>query len=208
MTGMPHPIKSAHIATPMTEVVTSERSLARERQAFTNSLLEAGAISQEFVDSGALEQFSLNEQLGRDALPHILVGDEYGGAHHLPSILDSGADTQAVATILGSKKMRHYRSSQRVRENGVYELRKVVINSKDGESVTKVAGSAFFPNEWTTQEVLEAIIAVSQKDGVHNPDNHAYGHEGEINGVRMVVNTDDFTRKIVAARPLRPEKNQ
>ncbi len=51
--------------------------------------------------------------------------------------------------------------------------------------------------------MLEAIIEVGQEPGTHNADSHAFTHKGVVKEVPMTVNTDDFTGKIVAARPER-----
>ena len=169
-------------------------------------MVRHGLISEEFSQSGALEAFSIDRTLGRDALPHILIGDEYGGTHHLPTIIGLGIDGRQIAsTVINpnnpNKKRSDYRAAQKIQENGVYEARIVKITDGTGQVMEKAKGSSFFPNEWTTQDVLEAVISVSQQPGEHHPTRRAFTHTAKIKGVTVIVNTDDLTGKIVAARP-------
>ena len=164
-------------------------------------------ISQSFSDSGILDLFSLDEAKGRDALPHILIGDEYGGAHHLRTIDELEVEGRQVASTIArpvkSKRPSYYRQAQKVQDNGVFRAKVVRIKGADGNLMEKETGSIFFPDEWTTQELLESVVEVSKTPGEHNPDTRAYTHKGTSRGVPMIVNTDDTTGKIVAARPER-----
>jgi hypothetical protein len=207
---MPETLTITHetpVAQPLpqqTEVQSGR--LAAERQALVGSMVQHGLISEDFSRSGAIEAFSMDESLGWDALPHILVGDKYGGAHHLPTIVGLGVEgTQVYSTFVKpespKKDRNYYKRSQGVRDNGVFEAKNVRISDETDRVMEKAHGSTFFPNEWTTQQVLEAIIATSQQPGTHNPDRHSRTHVGNVEGVTVTVITDDFTGKIVAAKP-------
>ncbi len=204
---MPETLLSpALMSQPNIEHETIDKNLLTERRVLVDSMVQQRLVSEEFSRSGALDDFSIDETLGRDALSHILIGDDYGGGHHLPTIIELGVDGRQVAsTVINpdnpNKNRAYYRGAQRVKENGVFTPKIFNITDSLGRVLEKTSGSNFFPNEWTTQEVLEAIVETSKQPGEHNPDRRAYIHNSEVNGVRVIVNTDDFTGKIVAARP-------
>lgn len=203
------PLTASLIATaPPEQSEAPVSKLMAERQALVGSLVVHGMISEEFSRSGALDRFAIDETLGRDALPHILIGDEYGGAHHLPTITGLDVEGRQVFSTVSNpdshKKRSDYRSAQRVQKSGVFEAKNVLITDRTGNAVRKAAGSKFFPNEWTSQDVLEAIIATAGQPPIqHTPDTRSYTHAAHVGGVNVVAYTDDLTGKIVAARPER-----
>ncbi len=187
-----------------------------ERQNLASALLANGLISQEFYDSGALDYFLLNEQAQFDGLSHILLGDERGGAHHLRTLQVLGVDSLEVASAVKDprfpgKSFARVVREQAVRDNGVYRPMHIVsAREQDGHTVrlTKEGGSTMFPDEWSTQEVLEAIIEVSKMDGVPSAQDDAEMHEGTVRGVRMRVFTQPTTGKIMSGVPLLPPRSE
>lgn len=111
-----------------------------------------------------------------------------------------------------SRERNNYRKLQRVREDGIFRACDIVI---DGViSVARLRdttipspnpaedGSSFFPSEWSTQEVIEAILRVdAQDDGTNNPnDEDKYVLDYTIDNISIrVVKYKDGT--IVSAYP-------
>jgi len=170
------------------------------------SLVEKGLISEEFFQSSAMEQFNYDEATGTDALSHILIGDETGGAHHLPSLLALGVDGRTIASMISDparpdKRQSHFRKEQKVKPDGTYKALHIAVRGQDGIEYRKLNGSTMFPNEWNTQKVLESILAASDVPGTHDPIRESYAHLAEVDGVKVTVWTDDKTGKIITGFP-------
>ena len=179
------------------------------RSQFELAMVEKGLISQEFYESGALERFNLNLDNGHDSLKHILIGSDRGGLHHLSSHVELGNKKTKIASSIGgfkksSKPLSKHRSSQKIKENGVYRAGDIVISSHENQRFIKRAGSTMFPNDWSTQDVLEAILNVANQDGISvgGDDNMRIIHKSVVNGVNIEVITSSSNGKILTAFPI------
>jgi hypothetical protein len=179
------------------------------RSQFELAMVEKGLISQEFYESGALERFNLNLDNGHDSLKHILIGSDRGGLHHLSSHVELGNKKTKIASSIGgfkksSKSLSKHRSSQKIKENGVYRAGDIVISSHENQRFIKRAGSTMFPNDWSTQDVLEAILNVANQDGISvgEDDNMRIIHKSVVNGVNIEVITSSSNGKILTAFPI------
>ncbi len=167
------------------------------RQQFDLSLLKKGLISQKFYDSGKMNAFAVDENTGIYRLKHMLEGDETGGLHHLPTVIALGTEGRTVGSKIynpanPTKKRRDYRSEQKERENGVFQAYTVEVTSDDGEVYAKDHGSFMFPNEWSTQQVIESVIAATGENGVweYDPQRDTTIHKAMINGVPVCAVTE------------------
>jgi len=61
-----------------------------------------------------------------------------------------------------------------------------------------------FPNDWSTQDVLEAILNVADHDGISvgEDDNTRIIHKSVVNGVNIEVITSSSNGKILTAFPI------
>src|ERR1035438_1456061 len=75
-------------------------SLQFERQQLSLDLVNKGLVSQEFYESGALESFAIDEPTQTDLLEHVLVGDDFGGGHHLPTLVALGWKNVTIASMI------------------------------------------------------------------------------------------------------------
>lgn len=191
------------------ETTAPKNEMAAERERLVAAMVEKNLISKEFSESGALEAFEMNQASGVDAMRHILIGDETGGAHHLATILDLEIEGRQISAPIANpdkpnKGLDKYRKEQEMRPNGVYRAKGVLITDSAGQVFNKEGGSHFFPDSWTAQDVLEAAITVSKMPpSEHHPDFRSYTHKGEVKGVKVSVHVDDMTGKIRAAFPRR-----
>lgn len=179
------------------------------REELVGALVTQNMISKEYADSGALEAFQIDEQTGSDALRHVLIGDDNGGAHHLRSLMELDLPTRRVASAYidptaddAQRTRSKYRRGQSVRSNGTFRSNIVVIDEGKGE-MEKVGGSAMFPNEWSSEKVIDSIRQVgSTLPDAYDADRSDKAiHNGEIDGVRIRVITNPKTGKIVTGFP-------
>ena len=61
-----------------------------------------------------------------------------------------------------------------------------------------------FPDDWSTQDVLEAILNVADQDGISvgEDDNLRNIHKSVVNGVNIEVITSNISGKILTAFPI------
>ncbi len=173
------------------------------QSAFANVLQEQGLVSPELVDSGMIDMFARDDSVGMDTLEHILVGDEQGGGHHLRTMNDLGLEDRTVMSEInpGGDPERPIHKKlvreQSIRPNSAFRSRIVEIGDKQ-----KVGGSAMFPNEWSTEDVINSIAAVAlTPPAKHDLERLSFIHQGEVNGVRIQVVTSEATGKIITAAP-------
>jgi len=173
-------------------------------------MVDKGLISESFYSSGAAESFVIDEETQIDALAHLLIGDEYGGAHHLPTLMELGSSDVIIASsiVVDESRGRHktparLRKDQKIDGNGVFKVLDVSVKDGEGNIVRKDGGSTMFPLEWSTQEVLEAVIATSQTEGKAIEGQDLNKHLTEVNGVKVVAITEATSGKIVSAYPRR-----
>lgn len=196
------------------ETLTKELPVLQEdhldaRAQLVGALVLNGLMKQEYADSGALDAFRIDDKTGVDALEHILIGDEVGGGHHLKTIMDLEVPGRTIASEIPDYRdpnhvpLAKLRRGQAVRENGTFKSNIVKIQTDKGEvSKEKVGGSAMFPNEWNTQEVVEAVKKVADTPPEsHDRERGSFVHIGEEKGVRIRVITDEKTGKIITATP-------
>ncbi|MEI9913811.1 MAG: EndoU domain-containing protein [Candidatus Saccharibacteria bacterium] len=181
-----------------------------ERQKLLLGMVDKGLISESFYSSGAAESFVIDEETKVDAIAHLLIGDEYGGAHHLPSLLELGSGDITIASTIAARdgSVKHatpgrLRQDQKLGGNGVFKALEVSIKDREGNTVRKDGGSTMFPLEWSTQDVLEAVIATSQTEGTAIEGQDINKHLAEVNGVKVVAITDAMSGKIISAYPRR-----
>ena len=170
------------------------------------SLVEKGLISEEFYQSGAVDSFFVDKKTGAAALLHILIGDEYGGAHHLPTILALEIPGREVASIIfdpenPNKSQSEFRKAQKAKLSGVFRAMHIEIADNDGTMLSKDKGSSMFPNEWNTQRVVESLIHVSKMPGELDEVRGSVVHVAEVDGVKLRVITDSNTGKIITGFP-------
>lgn len=185
---------------------TGMEKLIHARHEFTDKLVEKGLISEEFVRSGALQMFALDAKSGRDGLSHMLVGDLSGGAHHLPTILEMEARTIVYTKLERINSFLEAKARHSVQPTGEFYANGIKIKGRPGKRrgkyFTKLNGSSFFPNEWTTEDVLRSALTVLRTSpGRKISDKNEYNHQGYVNGVaiRVVANNNG---RILSAFPL------
>jgi hypothetical protein len=89
------------------------------------------------------------------------------------------------------------RKKQSIRSNGVFRPKIVEINGQE-----KLAGSAMFPNEWSTEDVVKAIVKVAKSaPEKHDFERASYTHNGEVDRVQISVITGENSGKIITASP-------
>lgn len=176
--------------------------------ALIKSLHARGVISDSLAESGLLEtRFAPNRprtpnspyQVG--GLMHVLLGDANGGLHDVDTLYDAGLagvghDTKVVRISEKYAGKPDIRYGQPVDVDNDGEIDRVDL---------KVAkGKTQFPEDWTTDEVLLAIIDVSERPAEpqdpKRPSEFTY-HFGDFNGVQIRV-VKDGEGKIVTAHPL------
>jgi hypothetical protein len=183
----------------------AEQTLTENRADFVNQLVACDVISTELEASGALDRFIIDPQADYDALSHILIGDEQGGAHHLQTIMIMNVPDRMIASQLtGSKTLSDGKLQRRqaVQADGTFHPRQIVIDGKE-----KMLGSAMFPNEWSTENVIESLLAVSMlAPSQHDRERGTFIHEGIVGGVGIRVICDEKTGKIVTGFPTKLRK--
>src|SRR5438270_11015796 len=76
------------------------------RAEFVDQLLSKKLVTDDLVNSGALNTFSVDDT--GDSLIHILTGDGNGGAHHLRTLFELGLTSPAIATELSEDRSETY----------------------------------------------------------------------------------------------------
>lgn len=178
------------------------------REHFARQLVESQMISQEFKDSGALEHFDISPEYGSDALIHTLVGDETGGAHHLPTAISIGREGVSFASVIADEKRpdksaAKFRKEQKIRENGTFTVLNLHTVDAVGKTHKKEDKSSMFPNEWSTEEVLAAIVDTKTTGDrtETDPIRNSYKCTKEVQGVKVIAVVDAQTDKIITACP-------
>jgi hypothetical protein len=169
-------------------------ALEQNRQAFVGELTGKGLISKEFAESGVLDSFMIDPMTGNDSLKHILVGDEFGGLHHLATVMQLEIPGRSVGSVIydpskPSKKLSEYRGNQKVKPSGVYKSQDVRITAESGQEIEKIGSSSMFPNEWSTEDVLRAIVETTKVPGEYSPEKELTEHTAEFNGVKIRAHT-------------------
>ncbi len=187
---------------------TQMSGLSVERQHLSLALVDRDLIPREMFESGALDSFALDEETQVDGLKHILVGDESGGGHHLPTLMGLEANNVAVASMIQPQESLirklspgQLRKEQKTRQNGTFKALDVRVTDGEGETYNKLGGTTMFPNEWSTKQVVESILQTSQAPGEIIEDRNATRHIAEINGVNVVVITSNSSGKIITGFP-------
>jgi hypothetical protein len=197
-----HPaFQASEYSGPPLEVPTL---LEFEREQLLLEMVEKGLLSEEFYTSGAADKFAIDEETQQDAIRHILIGDMNGGAHHLPTLVELEAGRNVtVASMLPRpepiKNLGLLRYQQGIRDNGTFRAKDVRIADDDGYVLRKSRGSIMFPNDWTTQHVLESVLRVSSNPAKNSGE--LYRHTATVDDVKITVLTDPETSKIVSAFP-------
>lgn len=182
--------------------VEHDKNLAYELRHMDESVLidslhRAGVISDQLVESGLLQtRFEPNRPRSANSLyqvgglMHILLGDAAGGLHDIDTLHDAGLagadqDTKVVSI------------SQRYQGKPDIKYGLPVDEDKDGDidrvDLKVAKGKTQFPENWTTDDVLLSIIAISelppepQKPGSQSQANF---HTGVYNGIKVCVITN------------------
>lgn len=161
-------------------------SIEQQRLAFVSDLVSQKLITPEFSESGVLDYFRLDATSG-DALKHILVGNEQGGSHHVPTMfaLDSEAVVESTLDQPNTIPAGRFRYNQRVRKNREFGVYDVVSHGKLKPGLTSM-----FPNEWSTQTVIEAIAESLALPGRPLDERGTIVHEKKVGGVKVRTITD------------------
>ncbi|HEX4773905.1 MAG TPA: EndoU domain-containing protein [Candidatus Saccharimonadales bacterium] len=181
----------------------SIEELKAQRADFVSELVGSRLISNGLASSGQLDSFIIDEPTGYDALKHILVGDKDGGAHHLDTIFKLDNPEFSVVAASQVRGSRRYSSNklklmQGVKENGAFHPRLLSINGQKKES-----GSAMFPDEWSTEDVVRGLLIVAQTvPEYHDLERSTYAHVGNIEGVDIRVITSEQTGQIITGFPV------
>lgn len=198
-------------------------SLQAERDSFTGELVDRGLMTQEFAASGAMDSFLLDPMSGHDSVRHILIGDSTGGCHHLRSVMELGVDGRIVASEVYDPNRPERRRSSFVREQrirypeevygvnvvGVEEGGKMywkqTTKTHNGKELTVNSGSSMFPDEWSAEQVLRAVMEVAAlpaKPDAESGRRPVSIHDARVDGVRIRVIVDNNTGKIITASPV------
>lgn len=178
-------------------------TLNQQRSDFVGQLVHNGLISEDLADSGELDVFYIDPKTHYDTLIHILAGDQDGGVHHLPTAMVMTDKVSAASQLTGSKNLTAPKLQRRqaIRQNGTSHPRIVIIDGKK-----KTLGSALFPNEWSTEDVIRSIITVSRMTpDYHDLERASYIHNGTLDGVDIQVVTSESNGKIITAFPKVPK---
>lgn len=190
-------------------------ALLARREDFVSTLVQNGLVSQDFVETGIMNRFAIHPDNGLDALMHVLVGDMDGGAHHLATIASLGIAGRELACRIHKpessdgwgKQYRKYRQEQQPKDSGTYKVLHVHIHGLDhstGEHITyaKSGGSSMFPDSWSTEQVLEALVAVADTEPTrHDEERHSFTHVAEVGGVKIQVVTNELDGRIITGCP-------
>lgn len=103
------------------ETLTLEE-MKQRRSEFANSLVEHGQMDREFIESGALDKFEMSPELG-DGLRHMLIGDKWGGFHHLPSVVELSIPGRVAASKIDDPRERE-EFVERKKEESFYPFSK------------------------------------------------------------------------------------
>ncbi len=192
-------------------VSAEKRESRRELNAkFMDKLAANGLLDENFETSEVANRFVPG------MLEHVLVGDHRGGAHHLPTLvaLDKNGDSTVASRIYdpsipASREDQLFaaRMKQGVLTNGTFRP-DVLRIAVDGKTYKKAGIPSFFPNEWSTQQVIENIMAVANTEPVaRNEERKNDVHEAVIDDVlvRVIVGIGG---KIVTTYPVRGTKRQ
>ena len=206
-------MRSTDLPTLELESPTDDNSLLQQQ------LLERGMISDELASSELLDQFGASDT-GQSALRHILAGDATGGCHHLPTLLALGVENgyvqvssrfyESTSQKTVEQQRRDNRSQQKFRGNGIFKAKIVEYVDRDGSIARKAGdGSMFFPNEWSTETVIEAILEVATRPAQVeissrlDADSEYIIHTGEYAGVALKVVLRKQDGKIISSFPIR-----
>jgi hypothetical protein len=187
------------------------QELERQQAAFVEDLVQAGCVSAEYAQSGALDKFDVNPRTGKITLMHLFKGDMFGGIHHYRTYLELNIAGREVAAKIHDDQsettLHQFRGIQTERPNGTYNLFHIRIQDVHpitGQPVErlKVTGSTMFPDAWSAEDVLRAIVEVSQTTPTQSDtERMTHKHVGLVDGVKIQVITDAITGKIIAAFP-------
>lgn len=188
---------------------SSVDSMHESRNQFTNKLVDKGLIRQEFAQSGYLDRFNFDEQTGVDALKHILVGSSRGGLHHVPTLIGIDSGGAAVSSVISNasqpeKPLSRFIRAQRAEHGMSFKSESVQLGEGNGKSFYKDRGSTMFPNEWSTEKVISAIVHTANQPGLEYVDYRndiRVKHLETIDNVRLTVITLKKTGKILSAFP-------
>jgi hypothetical protein len=186
------------------------------RTHLVGALVTKQLISADYAASGALDSFHIDGLTDSDSLRHILIGDQNGGAHHLPTIIGLEVEGRTIASKYargvnpGNSESyypgrKDYQDDQAVQINGVYKAKDVQI-TKDGKKLEKLSGSTMFPDTWNVEKVLEAVKEVGrteQLDAKNIGQVSLTMHRGEVDGVDIKVTKHAKSGKIVTAFPVK-----
>jgi len=194
--------------------------LLERRQRYLRALVDAGELSEEFAASGAANKFGLDINVKHntafDALSHILFGEKLGGFHHSRSVAAIDMPGRTVASsIYHPNDINHSRASQyttlsrrqQLQPNGTYRALDVTIQDP-GDPVPHIKAKAttVFPDAWSTEQVMRAIIAVAEGGpGDFNGRSATDIHRGIVDGVEIRVETRPEDGMIVGAYPIVPD---
>lgn len=209
----------------MAETLTAEvlpqlynpEALKQQRDAFVENMVNTGVMSEEFAKSGVLDRFAYDVPHEVDSLMHILVGDKTGGLHHLRTVMDLGVEDREVSSELydanrPDRGVSSFKKEQKVLSSGVYGANNVAIivdgiryrklTTSDDKDIS--SGSNMFPNEWTAQDVLAAVLQVADEPPIEGANNGlpTQIHDGHVNDVRIRVITDKANGEILTAFPM------
>lgn len=191
---------------PESQQPRSLQEMEHSRQQLVENMVGGGLMSQELADSGVLDTFIFDEPTGHDGLTHILIGDSAGGAHHLRTIVELNVPDRIIASRIvdpqdPSKSLGKLRQRQKIGQDGVYLAGHVDIGVGD-KTYEKPKGSSMFPDEWSSEHVINALLETSYKEPTKtNPAKNSATHVHEVDGVRLSVVTDLQTGKIITGFP-------
>lgn len=211
----------AVLADPNVDTLPQLDILAENRRQFVDALVQKALIGTEFAESGVLEQFDIDQKTGVDALPHILVGDRTGGFHHAPSAASLGLSRTigswtynpdaSMKAVPWQEQYLTLKVKQTVRQTGVYYAKRIGFGTGEVDPGTgeerirlKSGGSNMFPDEWTAQQVLLAIVETvntGSKRLAKEGDRYIYNQT--INGVPIQAMTQVSNGKILIAYPVK-----
>lgn len=158
---------------------------------FVEVLVGSGVLSQDLVGSGILNRFtpdrlviSENVEQYRGGFRHIFLGDIGGGLHDLDTLEDAGLAGHGTDTRMVEPTSRGDRLRNRIGvpfENNP-DLRTGTGMDIDNDGDTDLVrlrhldAKSQFPEHWTTDQVIRAIVAIADTKGEQIQDGRTVKH--------------------------------
>jgi len=173
---------------------------------FIDLLHRTGVISTELFESGQLQsRFAPDQMVVRNGeehlaggLRHILLGDIVGGGHDVDTLEDVGIAGPGTDTIYidptDKGARRRAVTGATLEQRPDIRFGTGVDSDGDGQSdhvrLSFRHATSQFPENWTTDQVLTAVISASEESPRGMQNNGNFLRTGVIDGVPIIVITN------------------